>query len=137
MSGCHHGGLELDRLGKPCSTRLSSHSLYAAVGSGESARSTSASSWSSRVTGSASVAMPASSASSMAVSTSVCVMAGLSQLRDGAVQAGAHVRLRHAEHARDLRIREPARELQRDQVALPAVERCERRAHDLAPYRHI
>ena len=66
-----------------------------------------------------------------------CVMAGLSQLRDGAVQAGAHVRLRHPEHAGDLAVREPARELQRDQVALLAVERRERGADGLAPQRQL
>ena len=41
------------------------------------------------------------------------------------------------EHARDLRVREPARELERDQVALVAVERAQRGAHGLAPQRQL
>src|SRR5687767_7033426 len=64
-------------------------------------------------------------------------MAGLSQLRDGAVQARSHVRLRHAEHAGDLAVRESARELERDQVALLAVERRERRPDRLPAERQL
>src|SRR5687768_10866444 len=71
----------------------------------------------------------------MAVSWSL--MAGLSQLRDGSVQAGAGVRLGHAEHACDLGVRESARELERDQVALLPVQRRERRPYALAPQRKL
>src|SRR5215208_6252370 len=133
----HHGcnGRGRFGLGKPFSTRSSRNSQYSPVGSGESARSRSPSSWSSRSSGSGWAARPVSRASSIAVSTSL--MAGLSQLRDGAVQARAHVRLRHPEHAGDLAVRQPTRELQRDQVALLAVERAQGRPDSLPAERQL
>ena len=60
------------------------------------------------------------------------VIAGLSQLRQGAVQSRSGVGLGHAEHPCDLRVGKATRELEGDQVALLAVERGHRGAHHLA-----
>jgi hypothetical protein len=53
------------------------------------------------------------------------------------VQPGADVRLGRPKHARDLRVREAARELECDQVALVARESGEGGAHGLAPQREL
>src|SRR5919112_6629357 len=71
------------------------------------------------------------------MATSWSLMAGLSELRDGSVQAGAGIRLGHSEHACDLGVRETAGELERDQVALLSIQRRERRAYGLAPQREL
>ena len=78
----------------------------------------------------------ASSRSIVAVSSGG-VIAGLSQLRHGSVQRVPALVSRRPSTRGDLGVREPAGELQGDQVALVAVEGGERGAHRLAAERQL
>src|SRR3954453_15065333 len=102
------GSRSFDFRGNPAANRSSMRCSNAALGRGVSARS------------------------AISSSCSSVVIAGLSQFLECTVKAGAGVRLGDVQHLPDLRVAEPAGELERDDLPLPPVERRERGADRLA-----
>src|SRR5215216_2001695 len=81
--------------------------------------------------------VPASPSASSSDPPAPPVAPGLSELGEGPVQAAARVRRRDAEDAPDLGVREIARELERQQVALAAVKGRQRRPQQDSPERQL